>query len=56
MIALSSTKSEYISLSSATRKIIPVMGLLQEMIALNFDVGAGVGAGPLRWESDSCLT
>jgi hypothetical protein len=42
MIALSSTESEYISLSSATRKIIPVMGLLQEMIALNFDVGIGV--------------
>ena len=38
-IALSSCESEYISLSQATRKVIPVMELVQEMKTLGYDVG-----------------
>ena len=37
-IALSSTESEYCSLSSALRVVIPIMNILQEMKLLGFDI------------------
>ena len=38
-IALSSTESEYVCLSQAARKVIPVMELIAEMKALGYNVG-----------------
>jgi len=38
-VALSTTEAEYISLSQALRKVIPLMGLMKEMNKFGFDVG-----------------
>ena len=39
LIALSSTESEYYSLSTATREVIPIMELAKEMQQHGFDIG-----------------
>ena len=39
LIALSSTESEYYSLSTATRQVIPIMELAKEMKQNGFDIG-----------------
>ena len=38
IIALSSTESEYVALSTALREIIPIMNIAKEMESLGFDV------------------
>jgi hypothetical protein len=40
LIALSSTESEYYSLSTATREVIPIMELAKEMKHNGFDIGS----------------
>jgi hypothetical protein len=42
-IALSTTESEYISLSSALREVIPLRRLIQEMQDAGFDMPSGTG-------------
>jgi hypothetical protein len=37
-VALSTTKAEYIAMSQALRDVIPIMGLLQEMRELGYQV------------------
>jgi hypothetical protein len=37
-VALSTTKAEYIAMSQALRDVIPIMGLLQEMMERKFQV------------------
>ena len=39
-IALSSTESEYIGISEATRQVIPIMELLQELKGAGFNIGS----------------
>ena len=39
-ISLSTTESEYVCLSEALRKVIPLMRLIQEMEAMGYSVGS----------------
>jgi hypothetical protein len=60
-IALSTTESEYIALSSALREIIPLRRLIEEMQEAGFDMPSGKGKdyvrhsktirGPMKWPS-----
>lgn len=38
-VALSSTESEYIALSQATRKVKPIMGLIRELKSMGYSIG-----------------
>jgi hypothetical protein len=40
-ISLSSTESEYIALSQALREVIPLIALIKELRANNFDIKSG---------------